>query len=282
MRRLLLLTATAILMVACSKEPQTLVELEKAGKNAYLEEDYTTARDYLGRAVTLKSSDRDVLYFLGMSYQREFLLDSALFYLRRADLLHPNDREINTVMYPIAAQLGEWELAARAIMVMVVTGDSIEPYRERLADLNVKMGNIGVAMIHAKELLRLEPDDVERYHQLAFLAYRKDSLDLAIEVINRATERFGEDNQLVLLRGLVFMAQMDFVSAERLLRRAVAADSSATNKMHLAIALSKQDNRSKKQEAVGLYREIRDFVSPEFKVDSLLFDLELELNRKSE
>ncbi|UCE25595.1 MAG: hypothetical protein JSU74_05995 [Candidatus Zixiibacteriota bacterium] len=282
MHRILLLFVTAILMVACSKEPQTLAELEEAGKKAYLEEDYITARDYLGRAVTMKSSDRDVLYFLGMSYQREFLLDSALFYLKRADLLHPNDREVNSVMYPIAAQLGEWELAARAIMVMVVTGDSIEQYRERLADLNVKMGNIGVALIHAKELLRLEPDKVERYHQLAFLAHRRDSLDLAIEIIDQATEKFGEDNQLVFLRALVYMSQEDFASSEALLRRLVAADSTAINKLHLALALSKQDSNAKKLQAVDLFREVRDFVSPEYKVDSLLFDLELELNRESE
>ncbi|UCG61453.1 MAG: hypothetical protein JSV52_14220 [Candidatus Zixiibacteriota bacterium] len=272
LKHVLLLIPLIILVTGCSG-PSTLAEYEEAGKKAYEDEDYARARDYLGKAASMKSSDRDVLYYLGMSYQREFFLDSALFYLKRADLLHPNDREINETLYPIAAQLNEWDFAIKAIMVLVLTGDPIENYRERLADLNVKMGNNIVAFIHARELLKMDPDNPERYYQLAILAYNIDSLHVSENTVDTALAKFGPLPQFLSAKGMLLTDKGEFAQAEKILRPLYEEDPSIINKYKLANALIGQDDRAKKQEAYQLYMSLKDLVGPEFKIDSLLADL---------
>jgi tetratricopeptide (TPR) repeat protein len=243
-----------------------------------LNEDYAKARAYLGKAASLKSSDRDVLYYLGMSYQREFFLDSALFYLKRADLLHPLDREVNEALYPIAAQLKEWDLAARAIMVLVQTGDPIEQYRERLADLNVKMGNNIIAFVHARELLKTDSLNPDRYYQLSVLAFKIDSFQVAEDVVDRAIDKFGPNPAFLSSKGMLLTQKSEYAEAEKIFRPLLEADSSVINKYRLASALIDQSARTKKEEAYRLYSDIKDVVGPELKVDSLLMSLDSILN----
>lgn len=278
MKKLRLIMIPMIIIAVACGGPNSLSEYEKAGKEAYLKEDYAKAREYLGKAASMKSSDRDVLYYLGMSYQREFFLDSALFYLKRADLLHPNDREINEALYPIAAQLKEWDYAARAIMVLVLTGDPIEDYRERLADLNVRSGNNIVAFIHTRELLKTDSLNPDRYYQLATLAYKIDSFQVAEQTVDVAIDKFGVTPEFLSTKGVLLTQKGEYARAEKILRPLLEADSSIVNMYRLANALREQADRSKKEEAFQLYSNIKYVVGPEFKVDSLLSDLSEALN----
>jgi len=277
MRKIVWIFLSLAMFSGCGSEPQTLAEYEEAGRKAFLERDYVKAKDYLGKAAALESSNRDVLYYLGLTYQREYYLDSTLFYLKRADILHPNDREINTVLYPIAVELKEWELAARALMVLVITGDPIEQHRERLADLNAKMGNMVVAYIHARELLKAEPDNPDRYYQVAVLAHHNDSVDQAFAIVNEALERFGAQKRFLVAKAMIMSARKDHDGAEEILRSILEADSSAENKLNLAAVLAENDVRAKKEEARRLYIEVRDYVGNLPLIDSMLTALEKDL-----
>ena len=281
MRKILLIVMPLFVFIASCGEPDSLSEFEQAGKEAYLNEDFAKAREYLGKAASMKSSDRDVLYYLGMSYQREFFLDSALFYLKRAALLHPSDREVNEALYPIAAQLKEWDYAIRAIMVLVQTGDPIEDYRERLADLNVKSGNNVVAFIHAKELLKMDSLNPDRYYQLSVLAFKIDSFYVAEDLVDLAIDKFGPSPVFLSSKGMLLTQKGELEQAEKLLRPLLVSDSSTINKYRLANALVDQSDRSKKEEAFRLYLDIKDFVGPELKVDSMLFHLDSILNKSN-
>jgi len=277
MRTVVLIFLSLAVLSGCGNEPNTLAEYEEAGRQAFLNREYVKAKDYLGKAAALESSNRDVLYYLGLTYQREYYLDSAMFYLKRADILHPYDREINTVLYPIAFELKEWELAARALMVLVVTGDPIEQHRERLADLNAKMGNMVVAYIHARELLKSEPDNPDRYYQVAVLAHQNDSVSQALDIINQALARFGAQKRFLVAKGMILSALGDHKGAEDILRPILHADSSAENKLNLAAVLAENDARSKKEEARRLYIEVRDYVGNLPIIDSMLTELEKDL-----
>lgn len=277
MRKIIWITLTLVVFLGCSNEPGDLAEYEEAGRQAFLKRDYVKAKDYLGKAAALESSNREVLYYLGLTYQREYYLDSALFYLKRADILHPNDREINTVLYPIAAELKEWELAARALGVLIATGDPIEQHRERLADLNAKMGNLVVAFIHAKELLKAEPNNPDRYYQVAVLAHQNDSADYALNVVNQALDRFGAQKPFLVAKAMILSAKGENTIAESILRPMFEADSSVENKMNLAAVLAEQDARSKKEEARRLYLEVRDYLGNLPVIDSMLTELEKDL-----
>lgn len=279
MKRLAWILILAVLMAACSKEPRTLEEFEQAGREAYLNEEYDLARGYLRQAVLLKSSDRDVLYFLGLSFQREYILDSALFYLKRADLLYPNDREINSAIYPIAAELKEWESAIRAINCLIRTGDPLEKYRLLLADLNAKQGNESAAFVHARMLLAAEPDNPDRYYQLAVLAHRIDSLDRALSIIDTAIARFGPQDRFLAAKGNVYTTLMQFDRAESIFRSLYQSDTMSVQYRYLlAFALSLQNSTEKKHEAYRLFRQIQNLMVDDYMIDSAVAALADELN----
>jgi tetratricopeptide (TPR) repeat protein len=278
MKKLPWLFMITLIITACQSELKTVSEYEEAGKKAFFKEDYETARKYLGRAVEMESSNRDILYFLGISYQREYMLDSALFYLKRADLLYPNDREVNVAIYPIAAELQEWEYAIRAIGALIQTGDPIEKYRERLADLNTKEGNLAGAYIHATYLLEAEPDNPERYFQLASLANEIDSFNIAIELMDEAIDKFEENDQFYLTKAIAHGRRGESKIAERILRPLAEADNSpAQYKYNLAWALSNQDSRQKKLEAYELFQQVVKEIPPDNVMDSIMTVLKDEL-----
>ncbi|UCD64337.1 MAG: hypothetical protein JSW34_02555 [Candidatus Zixiibacteriota bacterium] len=279
MKKLVWVLALLLFTVACDKEPETLADFEEAGRKAYLAEDYRQAREYLRKAVALKSSDRDVLYFLGMTFRREYILDSALFYLKRADLLHPEDREINAAIYPIAAELREWETAIRAINTLIRTGDPLEKYRFLLADLNAKQGNPWAAFQHAQALIEAAPDNPDHHYQLAMLAHEIDSVDLALAIIDSAIVRFGPQTRFLSAKGLFLITGGEFEQAEKLLRPIYEADTTVlVSKFNLAVALSLQQAAAKKREAYRLYREIQQLMVADYKIDSAVAALEAELN----
>lgn len=268
-----------LLITACSKSPQTLKEFEKAGREAYLDEEYDLARQYLRQAVILKSSDRDVLYYLGLSFQREYLLDSALFYLKRADLLYPNDREVNSAIYPIASELREWETAIRAINCLIRTGDPLEKYRLVLADLNAKQGNETAALVHAQMLLEAEPDNPDRFYQVAVLAHRVDSMDLAMKTIDAAVAKFGPQDRFFAVKARVLTTLGQFEQAENTLRPLYERDTASVEYRYLlAFSLSLQGPLEKKREAYRLYRQIQNLVVDDYMIDSAVAALAEELN----
>ena len=80
------------MFLGCSGE-KDVEELRALGKKAFLEQDYQKARQYFLEAITEAPSDRELLFLTGMSFKRDFLLDSAMFYLKKVDLLFPDDRE---------------------------------------------------------------------------------------------------------------------------------------------------------------------------------------------
>ncbi|MFQ5453043.1 MAG: tetratricopeptide repeat protein, partial [Candidatus Zixiibacteriota bacterium] len=163
MKKVFSLFIFSIIISGCTQEPETFEELKKAGEKEFIKENYPAARKYFVTALKLKQSDRDILYFLGLSYQREYLLDSAIYYLKRGDLIYPNDREINLAIYPIAVELQEWENALKAISVLVTTGDPIDKYYKQLVELNIKAEHYIISFIYLKKLLEAEPDNPNWY-----------------------------------------------------------------------------------------------------------------------
>jgi tetratricopeptide (TPR) repeat protein len=282
MRRLLWWSLWLVILAACSKEPRTFEELKNAGQKAFVEERYADARKYLAQAVALKSSDRDALYFLGISYQRDYLYDSALVFLKRADLLHPRDRQINLELYKVCLAMQDWRNATRAISVLASTGDNIENYYAQLVELNFKLENYPVAYLYLRKLHEKEPEVADHYLKLANMAKLLDSNDVAIAMIDSAIARFGQKDELTLNKGMYLSAKREFASAEALFRILVAKDSaSVPYRINLAHALASQKEAAKKTEALKLYEALVPVVNDTiFKLDSLIGVLKEELRTK--
>ncbi len=279
MKILLVLAVFAVFCLSCGSEPETFEELKRAGQKAFIDKDYELARDYLTEAVRIKTSDRDVLYFLGLSYSRDYMYDSAYYYLGRANVFHPNDREINLELQQIAYELDEWEAAAKAIKVLIQTGDPLEQWDERLAWLYRQMEKYRFAFYHYNRLFERQPDIKDWYLNLSNSAIAFDSIGFAMWVLDSAISRFGPQSDLLANKGLVYSFAEKHEEAEAILRQAYAMDSnSVATRMNLAHALAAQESEEKKREAYELYSEVRPLVGNTQIIDSVLQELESDLN----
>ncbi len=281
MKRILILAIVfGLLATGCGKEPTTFDELVKAGKKAYVKDDFTKARDYLGKAVTLNPSERSSLYFLGMAYERDGMDDSAYFYMGRADVLFPRDREINQAMYTIAMHLQNWAAMRKAIGVLIETGDPASAYHVELARLNLADSNYTIAYRYFRMALQDSLDSPSRWLDVANSAAQIDSIDVAIDVIDSAITKFGPRTEFLMNKGLYLSGKKDYPEAEKVFRGLMESDTSQVAfKLNLAHVLASQDSRKKKEEALSLYRKVRTAVGPEFGLDSLITQLSDDLGK---
>ena len=278
-RVLSILCLTAILL-GCGGEPKTLEELEAAGKKAFLRGDYATARQYLGQALSIKSSDRDLLYFMGLACRREYFLDSAYTFFKRADILFPGDREVNVAIYEIALELEEWQGALEAIRVLVETGDSPDKYADQAADLNLKTENWLVAYLQYTKLYEQDRENPTRYLQLANIAARIDSVPQAIALLDTALAKFGNKIEFLQNQAIFYTTQSNYAMSEKRLRQVLKIDSTQTvAKLTRANILSFDESRAKKEEALRIYRELLAIPGTGPKLDSAIQVLEEELRQ---
>ena len=282
MRPIWILFATMTLLLACGSEPQTFEEYKSAGKREFGDQDYAKAREYLGQAVRMKPSDRETLYFLGMAYSRDNLNDSAFHYLKRVDLLYPDDPETNRELYRLGVQLGEFNAAEKAVQALIRSGEPREQYLEDLAHLNIQQESFREAVRYFRELLEREPENPNRYLETANALASADSLEAAIDLIDSAVTLFGEREELLMNKGLYLSARKKYDQAEALFRRLAASDTSARHyRLNLANVLAEQDNKAKKREAYELYSQLQGKMGAgDYKIDSLKAELEKELNIK--
>ncbi len=269
-------------MASCSKEPTSFDELLQAGETAYVKEQFPQARTYLNKAVKLQASHKRALYLLGMSYAKDYLLDSAFFFLKRADLLNPNDREINREIYRIAPDIKEWQAAITAIAVLVKTGDAPEKYYQELATLSSLDSNFASTYYYRQKLIESDPENPTRYLELSSMAHQLEMTDTAIVIMDKAIEKFGPKEEFLSNKGVFMTFKGDFAGAESIFRS--LANSSVNNKLfyqlNLANALASQPQRSKKEEALKLYLMLQDKSAQSLRVDSLITQLKSELGTK--
>ena len=280
MRTLFAAILLTLVIAGCSSEPQTAEELKKAGNKAFLAEDYAKARTYFLEALQKKPSEKDLLYFTGMSYKRDFILDSALIYLKKADLLHPDDREINMEIYDVAMTLGEWKYADLAIRTFIRTGDPESMYYPELADIATNMGNRSTAFYYLyRQYDEIGLQDAQRFSQLAGLAADVDSIGLAYRILDSAVTRFGQSDVFEMTRAKILFDDRKLTEAEALLRKLSAKyPDEADISLNLANALANQKSPAKKREALDMYRRIRPGYSNPALVDSIIANVERQLD----
>jgi len=279
-----LLLCFALAIVGCGKEPvETFDSIMAEGKKAFVDQDYATARGYFLKAYEVKPSDKDVLYFLGISYARDMVYDSAFSFLRRAEILHSGDREVNLELYPLAVALEEWTQAIISVRVLIATGDPPSKYFRDMAELHAAKGQYGGAYRYMRQELEQKPDDTEIYLKLSELARLADTAILGVAILDTALEKFGRIAPLLAARasaladaGLYLQAEIDF---RDLLGEGY--DNSQV-KLGLASALMPQNSREKRMEAYRIMTSLRDSMAANADFDSVLKALEDSLGLSSE
>jgi len=279
MKRYILIIFTALLIFGCSSEPDSFDDLKSEGIKAFSKGDYQTAKKYLLKATLLKSSDRDVLFFLGVSLKRDFQYDSAMIFLKRADLLFPDNKELNQEIYEIAKQTNDHKNALSAIKVFIKNGAPRSEYLPEMADLNLQIGNKYLALLELREVIEDNSDKPTVYLAAANVAAQIDSVDAAIYIMELSIEKFGDLEEL-LSNYAIYLAGADRVAdAEAVLRKQLSiSEAPQAVKLNLANILTMYDSKNKKREAYKLYKEIYSQVGDVLKLDSTIKALEKELN----
>ena len=278
--RSLLIVLLLLIVAGCSDSK--FETYKNDGIEAFEDGKYSTARRHLTAAYQLNSSDKDVLYYLGVSFQMDGRYDSAYHYIRHADRLYPNDLEITKAIHKLAVDMGEWRSALSALRALFELGEKEEDYYEELQQYCAGAGYYANAYYYSKLLLQQDPENLEYYLNFARNAAAIDSLWQAIDFIDSAIVKFGPDPSIIIRKGYFYTIYGQHAQAEDVYRGLIAVDttSSPNLKLNLANALSSQDNRAKKREALDLYYEIQDRFSEQFKIDSITAVLETELGVK--
>jgi tetratricopeptide (TPR) repeat protein len=273
-----LLLLLSLSMAAGCSGPGSVKEHRAAGKEAFFNQDYAKARQHFLEALTAKPSDKELLHFIALCYRRDFMYDSAYFYLKQSDLLHPNDRETNLQIREVAIELAEWDGAISAVNVLANTGDGFEKHYTQLSDLWARANSPINAMFWARKALDSSPNSPELYLWTAYLAGLCDSLDVALVVLDSAIMIFDSTDAFVANKATILGRKKEYVAAERLLRPVAEKYPEAPEyQFDLAVILSEQDDREKKQEALQLLRELEPQAPSQLRVDSMIAELEKSL-----
>jgi Flp pilus assembly protein TadD len=277
-KRLVIILLGFLLLVISCGEPSDPDELLAEGKKAFEAGDYQKAQSALREGLKIEPSDRDMLYYMGMCFKDRSLYDSAIAYLKRADIMHPKDREINEQLYEIAYVIGDWDIALSALSGLVATGDPIEEHYDEYAELWARKDHIANAYYWIRKAIEVDPDNQENYIRAAHLAVKDDSGPSPGEWIDSAIARFGESDRLLNAKATVLMQAEDFAEAERMFRNLYARDTANLMlRLNLARALASQESQAKKREAVKLYQSLENRLGSEYRVDSLLADVQTQI-----
>lgn len=278
---LLCLIAVVLSGFGCSDGSSGADDYKKTGMKAFADGRYSDARTSLLKALAQKPSDKDLLYFTGLAYQRDFILDSAFYYIKRAFLLHSNDRELVEQYYEIATTFGEYKAAREALMKLIEMGDPLEKHIANLVDVLNKSGSVINTHYYLRQWYsEYGLNDLNHFRLLATLSGKLDSFDLAYEVLDSAISRWGESDDFQLVRSEILFNEKRLPEAEAILRDLVARYPDNNDfKMNLASSLSNQNEISKIDEALEIMRSLRPQLSNPAPLDSVIIGIEARRER---
>jgi predicted Zn-dependent protease len=216
------------------------------------------------------------LYFTGLAYQRDFVLDSAFYFIKRTSLLYPNDKEVLEQLYAVASMVGEYNDARKALMDLIAKGDPLEKHLENLVDMLYKSGSIANLYYYLVKWYReYGLEDQSRFRMLASYAAKVDSFEVANEVLDSAVKRWGDSDDFELVRSEILFNEGKMADAEKILRALVAKyPDNLDFKSNLANCLSNQNKIPKIDEALEIMKQIRSQVPNPVKIDSVITQME--------
>jgi tetratricopeptide (TPR) repeat protein len=278
MHRLLIAMFVLLAVVSCGDgDNEKTVDLMAKGKEAFRQGDYYEARLAFAQLQKMEPTDRDYLYWLGRTYRRELMYDSAVLYLKQADYIYPKDSAILAELYRACRGAGEWQEGRRAAEDMVRQGMADDSALVYLVELSIRSQEFLHTLYYTRELIARNPGEPQYYLDAVNAAAEVDSVSAALEIVNRAIERFGPLPQFLAAKGFVLAGMNRLDQAEAVYRELLGHDTSSVEfKINLANVLSQQPSREKKRQAYQLYAEASEFVQSSA-IDSIMVELADEL-----
>lgn len=276
-RAILFLGSLALVCYACGAD--SIEKLRANGKKYYERGDYEEARKRFVEALAQKPSDQDLLFYAGLAYQKDFMYDSAIYYLKRADILNPNNREINESIYEVSRKLADYANTISAIDVLAETGDGYDRYFEELAFLYDKENKPGQSFYWARKAVVRGTDDPEIYMMAAGRAADYDSISVALGMLDSAIIKWPDDPRFPGIKALVLYHDGKLTQAEMILRPLAEQSPPGMENYRLSLAqvLASQSSKAKKREALGILEKLQPIMPPGSDVDTMIAELRKEL-----
>lgn len=269
-----------ISLVSCSSKKADFESHKKSGLKSVVSKEYQKAIASLRKALKLKPSDRESMYFIAVSYEKLGELDSAISYTRKVIALHKPDDETCRMLGRLAAAAKEWDYALEAlnglIEAKVYTRDEL--FGE-FFQVYVSAGLLFQASTVSDTLIKLYPDSSDLYVRSSNVKGQLEEYDKAILILEEAIRRFGPSSNVYTNLGAIHSRQRNHPRAEIFYRRALELDSSNVGAwMNLGHALSKQKLSGKKREAIACYNRVNPELFFAARLDTIIARLENEID----
>lgn len=273
MRRIsCLATLTLLALGGCFSKEERFARFKQAGQDAFARGEFRMARQKFLGALELSSSDRDILYMIGLSYRRDNIFDSAQLFLKRAELYHPGDTAILHALYETAMITRSWQVALDAILALLNTGEPLEQHIDQMVPLYRLLEFPSPVAFYLRQLVEKFPDSLRFRRDLVRVLCELDSVPIANRVLDTAFGDFGEIPPLIVSRAELFVFENRLAEAADVYRYLIRTDSlwATQYTFFLANTLMLQARPETMREAVRLYQEIRPVFYNQPLLDSVL------------
>jgi len=268
-----------LIISGCGDKSADIEKMRIEGRQALDAGDFNKAINIFKEALKYSPSDRDFLFDLAMSFRKFELYDSAYTYFRRAKVLNIHDREINKQIIEMAPMFGDFEDAINAIAVMVATGDNEKMYWPRLAELYYRNQDMFMTAKYCKLILADDPELKDYYLYLSGALSQMGKFEESSKTLLDAMDRFGPSSEACANIAVNYLAVKNLEKAEEYFRKSLEVNpENIPIWINLANVLSEQDNRTKKEEGLEIYKKFYEQTPPAYKLDSLIPALEAELS----
>jgi len=269
-----------VAILSCG-EAEDFDSLAKEGLAAYHKADYNKAIHLYRKALHLKPSDRDLLYNIGSAFFKLDLLDSALIYFHRVNILYPADYAINKELFRLCSLTEDYNCALSAVQMMIANGESEEMFWIPLADLNFFNGNYKLAKKYYQLLINDDPKEGRYRWNLSECFAQLNKPDEAIRVLKEAIAKLGANPVAYSQIAVNHITLREFDQAEIYFRKAIEFEPQNVSLwINLAHTLNEQGTRDKKEEALAIYKLYYIDTPEMFQLDSLIKALDVELGQK--
>jgi tetratricopeptide (TPR) repeat protein len=185
---------------------------------------YTTAVQYLDRAIDLKPDCADMYTQLGICYERLGCYDDAIIAFRKAILLQPECSEAYCGLGVALCMAGEYTTGARAFEELI----RLKPhYTEAYYNLGITYNNLEEyqdAVRILGKLVLLRPDFVKGYCELSLAYVSIGDYDNALAVLKQAQDIDPENAHVQYGMGIAYTNLMQYDEAIEVLCSATSSE----------------------------------------------------------
>lgn len=186
------------------------------------------AVDYYRKATTLEERNDRLYLKLAIAHLQADQTDEALTAVERALVLQPTSAEARYVKTLVLLARGQEREALTALEDLVAAQPGHTPTREALAAVSESLGDFRRAVDELSALSVLEPDRPSRAVAVALAMTRVGREADALDVLERARERFPSDADVLTTLGHAWLVRAERTANREALQRASALLATAT------------------------------------------------------